>query len=101
MRTILFFDLPRETSKETRAAARFVKDIKKEGFIMLQESVYCKLMLNMSAFDALRKRLDKIKPTKGNIILLTITEKQFNSMELLLGEISHKEYDSADRVVVL
>ena len=61
MRTILFFDLPRETSKETRAAARFVKDIKKEGFIMLQESVYCKLMLNMSAFDALRKRLYKIK----------------------------------------
>ena len=101
MRTMLFFDLPRETSKETREAARFVKDIKKEGFIMLQESVYCKLMLNMSAFDSIRKKLDKIKPAKGSIILLTITEKQFNSMDILLGEINHKEYDSADRVVVI
>ena len=98
---LLFFDLPHGTSKENSIAARFVKNLKKEGFIMLQESVYCKLLLNMSSFDSVRKRIDNIKPKKGNIMLLTITEKQFASIELVLGEISHKEYDAMDRLVVL
>ncbi len=101
MRMILFFDLPRLTSKEISSAARFVKDLKKEGFVMLQESVYSKLLLNMSTFDVVRKKIDKIKPKKGNIMLLTVTEKQFNSIEMILGEISHKEYDYTDRLVVL
>ena len=101
MRMLLFFDLPRGTSKEISAAARFVKDLKKEGFIMLQESVYCKLLLNMTWFDSVRRRIENIKPKKGNVMLLTITEKQFASIELILGEISHKEFDSADRVVIL
>ena len=101
MRILLFFDLPRNTSKEISSAARFVKDLKKEGFIMLQESVYCKLLLNMSSFDSIRKRIDNIKPKKGNIMLLTITEKQYASIELVLGELAHKEYDSIDRLVIL
>ena len=101
MRMLLFFDLPRTTSKEVSDAARFVKNLKKAGFLMLQESVYCKLLLNMSSFDSVRNNIERIKPKKGNIMLLTITEKQFASMELLLGEIIHKEYDSTDRVVVV
>ena len=101
MRMLLFFDLPRDTSKEVRDAAKFVKELKSDGFIMLQESVYCKLLLNMSSFDSVRNRIDKIKPSKGNIILLTVTEKQFNSMEIVLGDITHKEFDSIDRVVIL
>lgn len=101
MRIILFFDLPRNTSKETSSAARFVKELTKEGFIMLQESVYCKLLLNMSAFAGIRKRIDKIKPKKGNIMLMTVTEKQFNDIEYVLGESEHKQLDKLDRVVVV
>ena len=101
MRMILFFDLPRNTSKEISAATRFVNDLKKDGFMMLQESVYCKLLLNLSAFDPIKKKIDKIKPKKGNIILLTVTEKQFNDMDIILGEFTHKQINSTDRVVVI
>ena len=101
MRMLLFFDLPRETSKEVREANRFVKELKKEGFIMLQESVYCKLLLNMSGFESARKKIEKIKPAKGDIMLLTITEKQFGSMEIILGEKNCKEYDSTDRLIII
>lgn len=101
MRILLFFDLPRNTSKEVRDATKFVKELKKEGFLMLQESVYCKLLLNMSAFEGIRKSIDKIKPAHGDIMLLTITEKQYNSIEIVLGDRQHKEYDSTDRVVFL
>ena len=37
MRLVLFFDLPVETSSQRRAAQKFVKEIKKVGFYMMQE----------------------------------------------------------------
>lgn len=98
---MLFFDLPRTTHKETSSATKFVKNLQKEGFLMLQESVYCKLILNMSAYPSIRKRVDKIKPAKGNIMLMLITEKQFNNIEFILGENSHKQIDKTDRVVIV
>jgi len=101
MRIILFFDLPRNTSREVSQATKFVKNLTKEGFLMLQESVYCKLLLNMSAFEGIRKRIDKIKPAKGNIMMMTVTEKQFNDIEYVLGESNHKQYDKTDRMVVV
>ena len=101
MRMLLFFDLPRTTSKEISDAARFVKRLKGEGFIMLQESVYCKLLLNMSSFPAVKTRIEKIKPKVGNILLLTITEKQFSAIDVILGEMTHKEVDSTNRVIIV
>lgn len=101
MRMILFFDLPRDTSNERKLATKFVKELKKDGFIMLQESVYCKLVLNGSSISFVKERIEQIKPKKGNIILLSITEKQFNSIEFILGESQHTFLDRAERVVVL
>ena len=49
MRMIVFFDLPTETALDRRNYRRFRKLLTQNGFLMLQESVYCKLLLNMSA----------------------------------------------------
>lgn len=46
MRVLVFFDLPVVKSEHRRAYARFRKFLLKNGFMMLQESVYCKLALN-------------------------------------------------------
>jgi len=101
MRMLLFFDLPREDSKQRAAAARFVKDLLKQGFIMLQESVYCKLLLNSSSLELKKKAIEKIKPKEGNIMLLTVTEKQFADMDIMLGEIENKQMFDTERVVFL
>lgn len=101
MRVVLFFDLPRETSKERGLATKFVKNLKKEGFIMLQESVYCKLLLSSSSFDFIKKRIEQIKPSVGNIMLLTVTEKQFNSIEIILGDSQKTIVDSTSRLVII
>ncbi|MGI6137215.1 MAG: CRISPR-associated endonuclease Cas2 [Christensenellales bacterium] len=101
MRLLLFFDLPTVTNTERSIAARFRRDIIKEGFLMLQESVYCKLLLNETVFLGLRKRLEKIKPKAGNIMLLKITEKQFNSIEMLIGERQNKVINSTERLTIL
>lgn len=101
MRLLLFFDLPRNTAKECKQATRFVSDLKKEGFLMLQESVYCKLILSATSKPLIMNKLNKIKPSIGNVFVLTITEKQFSNMDYLLGEKPNAQIDSVERVVVL
>ena len=97
----MFFDLPRDNSKQRGAAAKFVKELLKQGFIMLQESVYCKLSLNSSSLQLQKEAVKKIKPKEGSIALLTVTEKQFGEMEMLLGSIETKQIGNADRMVIL
>ena len=86
MRMILFFDLPTETSQERREYTRFRKYLLKSGFMMMQESVYCKIALNQTVVNSLYDSLQKNKPGKGLIQVLTVTEKQFSKMEFILGE---------------
>lgn len=85
MRMIVFFDLPVETSAERREYARFRKYLIKSGFMMIQESVYCKLMLNQTAVNAMMENVRKHKPPSGLVQVLTVTEKQYARMEYIVG----------------
>ena len=49
MRMLVFFDLPTETSSDRRNYRRFRRFLVKNGFLMMQESVYCKLLVNSTA----------------------------------------------------
>ena len=51
MRVLVLFDLPVLTGDQRREYARFRKFLLKSGFLMLQESVYCKLALNTTAVN--------------------------------------------------
>lgn len=101
MRIVLFFDLPVNTETERRAYRLFRKKLIKDGFIMLQNSVYAKMALNPSAAKMVRDRVNKFKPEIGIIQILIITEKQFASMEYLIGENSTDIINSTDRLVKL
>lgn len=59
MRTIIFFDLPNVYSKDKRNYLIFRKFLINEGFIMMQESVYSKLVLNSQQSNALVERIRK------------------------------------------
>ncbi len=101
MRTILFFDLPSVTKLNKRDYRRFIKELKLEGFYMLQESVYVRMALDSQSVDFVIKKIKKILPSEGFVMTLNITEKQFNSMEILLGEIETDIINSDERVVTL
>lgn len=64
MRILVFFDLPVTTGEERRAYTKFRKFLIKDGFLMLQESVYCKLALNGTAANALQNGCEKISRNK-------------------------------------
>lgn len=84
MRILVFFDLPTETATDRRVYSKFRKFLIKEGFIMMQESVYVKLVLNTSITNSIKEKINKNKPPKGIVQMLVITEKQFNSMEYII-----------------
>lgn len=101
MRSLLMFDLPVETASERKAYTRFIKYIKKLGFVMYQKSIYCKLSVNEASVKLVEKAVKDGVPKKGLISMLTLTENQFNSISYLLGEFESDVITSFDRVVDL
>lgn len=85
MRMLVFFDLPTESRENRRDYAAFRKFLIKSGFMMVQESVYCKLALNQTVVSAITENIRKNRPPKGVVQLLTITEKQYSKMEFITG----------------
>ena len=53
MRIMVMFDLPVITSEQRREYTKFRKFLIKSGFLMMQESIYCKLALNGTAAKAI------------------------------------------------
>lgn len=101
MRVFVFFDLPRYTAEEVRQANNFRKRLVKDGFLMLQESVYCKLALNQTAVDAIKLRIKKYLPECGNVMLLVVTEKQYSAMEICLSACENNVLDSDKKLIIL
>ena len=101
MRTIVFFDLPNIYAKDRRNYHLFRKFLLNEGFIMLQESVYSKLVSNSEQGKLLLERIRKKSPKKGIIQVLTITEKQYAQIEYIIGESNTKIINTEEKLVVL
>lgn len=101
MRIVVFFDLPVLTNAQRREYTKFRKFLLKSGFIFVQESVYCKLVLNSTASNAIAENVRKNKPTEGIVQMLTVTEKQYEKMEFVVGESKSEVIDSDERLVIL
>ena len=91
MRVIVMFDLPVATASDRREYTHFRKYLIKNGFLMMQESIYCKLAQNSTAADLIIQ----------NIRTLKITEKQFSRIEYIVGKKESEVLDSDERIVIL
>ena len=101
MRLMLFFDLPMLTSKDKREYNRFHKYLLRNGFIMMQKSVYTKLVINNVTSAAVKQRIRDNVPTDGIVEMLEITENQFSKIEYLVGEEQQLVIDNLDRLIEL
>lgn len=99
MRLLVFFDLPMETSKERKEYAVFHKFLIKNGFIMMQKSVYSKLVINNVTSRAVKDKVARNLPPSGIVELLEITENQFLHIEYLVGNKQSLIEESMDRLV--
>lgn len=86
MRLIVMFDLPTTTSRDRRNYRLFRKFLIENGYCMMQYSVYSKIVLNRSALNLQKKKLQQHAPPNGYVDLLVVTEKQFTNIETIVGE---------------
>lgn len=101
MRVIVFFDLPVKTKRDRREYSRFRRFLIKNGFIMMQESVYSKLALNQTVANGISENVRKHKPPAGVVQMLTVTEKQYSKMEIIVGSIHSDVISNDERFLVL
>ena len=101
MRVMVMFDLPVVTTEQRREYTRFRKYLLKNGFVMMQESIYTKLALNTTVSRGIIDGVRKNTPLEGLVQLLTITEKQYSKMEFLVGEEQKEILQSEERLVIL
>lgn len=101
MRVLVFFDLPTETLENKREYRRFHKLLIKNGFTMMQESVYCRMLITPSAGKAVLDVIRKNRPSNGVVQIMTVTEKQFAGMEYITGEYHSDVIESDDRLIIL
>lgn len=101
MRVVVLFDLPITTDQGKKEYRQFRKYLVKSGFVMMQESVYTKLVQNDTAADILINSIRNNKPSDGLVQVIKLTEKQFSRIEYIVGESKSEIIDSDERLVIL
>lgn len=101
MRMLVFFDLPVVTCADKKEYRHFHTYMVKDGYLMVQESVYSKLVTNYGACELEMDKLKKNKPKKGLVQCLIITENQFAGITYICGESPYRECNTTDRLVII
>jgi CRISPR-associated protein Cas2 len=83
---VAMFDLPVDTKAARREYTRFRKALLREGFMMLQYSVYARYFDSGEESDVHRARVRGALPPDGHVRLVAITDRQFGRMEVFLGQ---------------
>ncbi|MCK4346183.1 MAG: CRISPR-associated endonuclease Cas2 [Bacteroidales bacterium] len=76
----VFFDLPVTKKKERKDAARFRKDLIRDGFAMMQFSVYIRHCASKESSGVHTKRVCSFIPEKGQVSILCVTDKQYGNI---------------------
>lgn len=85
MRMLVFFDLPMVTKADRRAYTIFRRFLLNDGYDMIQFSVYGRILNGKDAAEKHMQRLLGSLPPEGSVRVLTVTEKQFAGMKLLVS----------------
>ena len=87
---VVMFDLPTETPDDRRKYAQFRGFLLKDGFSMLQFSVYGRHCPSEENADVHENRAMMWLPPKGNVRIIRVTEKQFARMKTFYGKAPRK-----------
>lgn len=83
----VFFDLPTETKQNRKDAAKFRKELEKDGFTMMQFSVYVRHCPSKENADVHIRRVNSLIPATGQVSILCITDKQYGDIINYYGKV--------------
>ena len=87
----VFFDLPTNTKTERRHAAQFRKALEKDGFSMMQYSVYVRHCASKENMQIHINRVRRSMPPSGYTSLLAVTDKQYGAILNFWGKIEQSK----------
>ncbi|TGX81148.1 CRISPR-associated endonuclease Cas2 [Palleniella muris] len=87
----VLFDLPVTTKKERKLASDFRKNLIKDGFVMMQFSVYIRHCASYESLTVHKKRVKSLMPHSGKVSMIAVTDKQYGDMETVFGKSAKKE----------
>ena len=85
----VFFDLPTTTKTEGKHAAQFRKALEKDGFTMMQYSVYVRHCPSKENRDVHVFRVKSFIPDEGMISIMAVTDKQYGEIINIWGKKEH------------
>ena len=91
MRLLVMYDLPMTTLANKKSYQTFHKFLIKDGYDMVQFSLYSRLCNGQDMYEKHLLRLRKNAPSRGNIRVVKITEKQYESMLFIVGSKTAQE----------
>jgi CRISPR-associated protein Cas2 len=80
------FDLPTDTQKARKHYTDFRKNLLKDGFSMVQYSVYARHCASEENATVHHERVKRFLPPDGEVRLITVTDKQFARMQIFWGK---------------
>ena len=83
---LTMFDLPTDTPKDRRSYSDFRKALLEDGFTMLQFSVYIRHCASEENATVHKNRVHSCLPPKGEVRIITITDKQYERMAVFYGK---------------
>ena len=87
------FDLPTVTKKERKDYTVFRKNLLKDGFSMVQYSVYVRHCASEENAAVHFKRVKNFLPPEGEVRLIKVTDKQFGKMQIYWGKLRKKPHE--------
>lgn len=96
----VFFDLPVKEKRERKAAARFRNFLLKDGYLMIQFSVYGRICNGQDRVDKHVQRIQANVPGRGSVRAMQITDKQYDRMKILVGNRTKNEKTKAEQLVL-
>jgi len=84
------FDLPVDTKEARRRYTEFRKALLRDGFSMLQFSVYARYCGSEETSEIHRKRIGAAVPDEGQVRLVSVTDRQFEKMQVFYGKTRHE-----------
>lgn len=87
----VFFDLPTNTKKQRKNTASFRKMLEKDGFTMMQFSVYIRHCASKESRDVHVKRVKSFIPPEGKVSILSVTDRQYGDIHNFWGMVEEEK----------
>ncbi len=86
MRILILFDLPMVSKKDKKQYTDFRRFLIRDGYSMVQYSVYARICPNLDTVQTHIKRLEMSAPEHGAVRSIVVTNKQYAEAKIITGK---------------